>query len=141
MSEAARRRLKKLEGQLPPPQPEPGQDDPQLTDCLPLSVRMAMIIAQEKALLNRGSEELVEADLPATTWAILTEWDRSRAKLNKALRVARKKAGVPADRPHAVRVSQLPLAADVQALLDRWERQAEVTGSLPPPQDRDQDGG
>jgi hypothetical protein len=141
MSEAARRRLKKLEGKLPPPPPPPGEDDPQLTDTLPLSIRLQMILAQERALVNRGSEELVEADLPATTWEILTEWDRSRAKLNKALRVARKKAGVPADRPHAVRVSQLPLAADVQVLLDRWERQAEVTGSLSPPRDRDQDGG
>jgi hypothetical protein len=133
--------LKKLEGKLPPPPPPPGQDDPQLVDCLPLGVRLAMILAQEKALLNRGSEELAEADLPPSTWGILTEWDRSRGKLNKALKAARRKAGVPADRPHAVRVRELPLVADVRALMDKWERTAEVSGSLPTPGDREQGEG
>jgi hypothetical protein len=126
MSEPIKRRLKKLEARLPPPPPAPGEDDPQLVDVLPLSVRLALILAQERARLQRGSEELVEADLPPATWDILTEWRAAASKLNRALRAARRKAGVPPSCPHAVRVRELPLAAEVRAMLERWEQLAEV---------------
>jgi hypothetical protein len=128
MSEPIKRRLKKLESKLPPPPPAPGEDDPQLVDALPLAVRLALILAQERARLQRGSEELVEADLPPATWEILVEWRASASKLNKALRAARKKAGVPPSAPHAVSVRELPLAADVKAMMDRWEQAVSING-------------
>jgi hypothetical protein len=68
---------------------------------------------QERSLLTRGTEDLVEADLPSTTWDILVEWRAAAGKLNRALRSAGKRAGVPPSVPHAVSVRQLPLAADV----------------------------
>jgi hypothetical protein len=128
VSEPIKRRLKKLEARLPPPPPAPGEDDPQLVDCLPLAVRLALILAQEKARLQRGSEDLVEADLPPTTWEILVEWRASASKLNRALKAARRKAGVPPSAPHAVRVRELPLAVEVRQLLDRWEQLVSISG-------------
>jgi hypothetical protein len=128
MSGSARRRLKKLESRLPAPPPAPGADDPQLTDTLPLSIRLQMIKAQQRAVTERGSEELTEEDLPPSTWAVLREWDAARGKLNRALRQARRKAGIPAGTPHLARVRELPLPPDVRALLEKWEQMVSVSG-------------
>jgi hypothetical protein len=46
-------------------------------------------------------------------------------------KAARKKAGVPPSACHAVAVRQLPLAAEVRALIERWESLAEVSDSSP----------
>jgi hypothetical protein len=128
MSEPLKRRLKKLESKLPPPPPAPGEDDPQLVDALPLAVRLALILAQERALLHRGTADLVEGDLPAGYWTVLREWDQARAKLNRALKQARRRAGVPPGSPHAVAVRELPLPPDVKQLLERWEMMVSVDG-------------
>jgi hypothetical protein len=98
-----------------------GGDDCQLTDCLPLPVRLEMIHGQERAIKERGNEELVEADLKPRTWIILAEWYRARPKLNKALRAARGKAGISPQTPHLTRVRDLPLPAEIVALMDDWD--------------------
>jgi hypothetical protein len=93
-------------------------------DCLPLAVRLQMIEAQTKALLSRGSEELVEEDLSPEVWAVLVEWDKARPKLNKALKAARRKAGIPAGTPHLARVADLPLPQEVKAMMNDWNERA-----------------
>jgi hypothetical protein len=101
-----------------------GGDDPQLADTLPLAVRLAVIAAQERAVRERGTEGLAEGDLPATTWAILREWEAAGPKLNRALRAARRKAGIPPATPHSARVPDLPLPAEVVALMNDWSERA-----------------
>jgi hypothetical protein len=129
LSESAKRRLKKIEGQLPPPEPGPGEDDPQLTDCLPFGVRLRLIEAQERAE-REGRAALVAGDLPPEVWGILGEWQTAKGKLNKALKAARKRADIPPATPHLSSVRDLPLSAEVRQMLERWDR---VAGEVGPP--------
>jgi hypothetical protein len=106
----------------------PGGDDCQLTDCLPLPVRLEVIHGQERAIKERGTEDLVEGDLRPVVWAILGEWHAARPRLNRALRAARKKAGIPPASPYLARVCDLPMPQEVKGLLAGWERRAALDG-------------
>jgi hypothetical protein len=99
-----------------------GGDDPQLVDCLPFTTRLQLVEAQELAL--REAREVLEADLPPSTWAILAEWEQATPKLNRALRAARRKAGIPDTSPHLTRVADLPLPQEVKAMMNDWNERA-----------------